>query len=182
MDAHIYPNEAEVARQIDAGNRWEHLPIIDELKPKARAEGLWNLFLPPASDPDGTFGPGLSNLEYAGLCEVMGRVWWAPEVFNCSAPDTGNMEVLARYGTPEQQEQWLIPLLNGEIRSAFSMTEPDVASSDATNIQSSITRDGDEYVVNGDKWWTSGAGIPAARSASSWAKLTRTPNGTASRA
>ncbi|MXV19647.1 acyl-CoA dehydrogenase family protein [Deinococcus xianganensis] len=160
MDAHIYPNEAEVARQIDSGNRWEHLPIIDELKPRARAEGLWNLFLPPASDPDGTFGPGLSNLEYAGLCEVMGRVWWAPEVFNCSAPDTGNMEVLARYGTPEQQEQWLIPLLNGEIRSAFSMTEPDVASSDATNIQSSITRDGDEYVVNGDKWWTSGAGDP----------------------
>ncbi|MFK7602041.1 acyl-CoA dehydrogenase family protein [Deinococcus sp. SM5_A1] len=160
MDEHIYPNDAEAARQVNDGNRWEHLPLIDELKPKAREAGLWNLFLPTASDPDGTFGPGLSNLEYAPLCEVMGRVWWAPEVFNCAAPDTGNMEVLARYGTPEQQEQWLIPLLNGEIRSAFSMTEPDVASSDATNIESSITRDGEDYVINGEKWWTSGAGDP----------------------
>ncbi|MBB6015459.1 acyl-CoA dehydrogenase family protein [Deinococcus radiopugnans] len=160
MDEHIYPNDAEATRQINEGNRWEHLPLIDELKPRAQEAGLWNLFLPPASDPDGTFGPGLSNLEYAPLCEVMGRVWWAPEVFNCAAPDTGNMEVLARYGTPEQQQQWLIPLLNGEIRSAFSMTEHDVASSDATNIESSITRDGEEYVINGEKWWTSGAGDP----------------------
>ncbi|GMA17142.1 acyl-CoA dehydrogenase (plasmid) [Deinococcus metallilatus] len=160
MDEYIYPNEAEFARQVNEGNRWEHVDLIEELKPKAREEGLWNLFLPPGSDPAGKFGPGLTNLEYAPLCEVMGRVWWAPEVFNCNAPDTGNMEVLARYGTPEQQEQWLIPLLNGEIRSAFSMTEPEVASSDATNIESSIVRDGDEYVINGRKWWTSGAGDP----------------------
>ncbi|WP_291431447.1 acyl-CoA dehydrogenase family protein [Deinococcus sp.] len=160
MQAHIYPNDAEVHRQIDTGNRWEHLPLIDQLKPRAQEAGLWNLFLPPASSRDGQYGAGLTNLEYAGLCEIMGRVWWAPEVFNCSAPDTGNMEVLARYGTSEQQEEWLIPLLNGEIRSAFSMTEPDVASSDATNIQSSIVRDGDGYVVSGDKWWTSGAGDP----------------------
>ncbi|MCD0176140.1 acyl-CoA dehydrogenase family protein [Deinococcus sp. 14RED07] len=160
MQEYIYPNDAEVHRQIDTGNRWEHLPLIDQLKPRAQEAGLWNLFLPPASSRDGKYGAGLNNLEYAGLCEIMGRVWWAPEVFNCSAPDTGNMEVLARYGTPEQQEQWLIPLLNGEIRSAFSMTEPDVASSDATNIQSSIVRDGDGYVINGDKWWTSGAGDP----------------------
>ncbi|MFC4638238.1 acyl-CoA dehydrogenase family protein [Deinococcus hohokamensis] len=163
MDEHIYPNEAEFHRQVNEGNRWAHVQLIDDLKPKARAEGLWNLFLPPASDPQGEFGPGLSNLEYAPLCEVMGRVWWAPEIFNCNAPDTGNMEVLARYGTPEQQAQWLRPLLEGEIRSAFSMTEPDVASSDATNIQSSIVRDGDEYVINGAKWWTSGAGDPRCR-------------------
>ena len=160
MDAHIYPNEAGVEAEIGTGDRWQHLHLIDDLKGKARAEGLWNFFLPPGSDPGGKFGPGLSNLEYTGLCETMGRVWWAPEVFNCSAPDTGNMEVLARYGTPEQQEQWLRPLLNGEIRSAFSMTEPDVASSDATNIESSIVRDGDDYVVSGRKWWTSGAGDP----------------------
>ncbi|MBZ9713620.1 acyl-CoA dehydrogenase family protein [Deinococcus multiflagellatus] len=160
MDAHISPNEAEVSRQIDTGDRWAPLPLLETLKEQARAEGLWNLFLPPASDPQGQFGPGLSNLEYAPLCELMGRVWWAPEVFNCSAPDTGNMEVLARYGTPEQQEAWLWPLLRGEIRSAFSMTEPDVASSDATNIQARIERDGDEYVLNGEKWWTSGAGDP----------------------
>ena len=160
MDAHIYPNEANVDAEINRGDRWQHLALIDELKEKARAEGLWNFFLPPGSDPQGKFGPGLTNLEYTGLCEIMGRVWWAPEVFNCNAPDTGNMEVLARYGTPEQQEQWLKPLLNGEIRSGFSMTEPDVASSDATNIQSSIVRDGDEYVINGRKWWTSGAGDP----------------------
>ncbi len=158
MDTHIYPNEAEFTRQVNTGNRWKPVELLEQLKPKARAEGLWNLFLPPASDPKGEFGGGLSNLEYAPLCEVMGRVWWAPEVFNCNAPDTGNMEVLARYGTPEQQELWLRPLLDGEIRSAFSMTEPNVASSDATNIQSSITRDGDEYVINGEKWWTSGAG------------------------
>lgn len=158
MADHIYPNEAEFARQVQEGDRWAHVQLIEDLKPKARAEGLWNLFLPLESDPKGQFGAGLSNLEYAPLCEVMGRVWWAPEIFNCNAPDTGNMEVLARYGTPEQQEQWLKPLLNGEIRSGFSMTEPDVASSDATNIQASIVRDGDEYVINGEKWWTSGAG------------------------
>ena len=163
MDAHIYPNEANVDAEINRGDRWQHLDLIDELKEKARAEGLWNFFLPPGSDPQGKFGPGLTNLEYAGLCEIMGRVWWAPEVFNCNAPDTGNMEVLARYGTPEQQAQWLTPLLNGEIRSAFSMTEPQVASSDATNIEASIVRDGDEYVVNGRKWWTSGAGDPRCR-------------------
>ncbi|MFC4425078.1 acyl-CoA dehydrogenase family protein [Deinococcus navajonensis] len=163
MDEHIYPNEGEFHRQVNQGDRWAHVQLIEDLKPKARAEGLWNLFLPPASDPQGAFGPGLSNLEYAPLCEVMGRVWWAPEIFNCNAPDTGNMEVLARYGTPEQQAQWLRPLLEGEIRSAFSMTEPDVASSDATNIQSSIVRDGDEYVINGGKWWTSGAGDPRCR-------------------
>ncbi|BDP43492.1 acyl-CoA dehydrogenase (plasmid) [Deinococcus aetherius] len=160
MEEHIYPNEAEFNRQVNEGNRWEHVQLIEDLKPRARAQGLWNLFLPPASDPQGVFGPGLSNLEYAPLCEVMGRVWWAPEIFNCNAPDTGNMEVLARYGTPEQQERWLTPLLNGEIRSAFSMTEPEVASSDATNIQASIVRDGDEYVINARKWWTSGAGDP----------------------
>ncbi|WP_034409411.1 acyl-CoA dehydrogenase family protein [Deinococcus murrayi] len=160
MDEHIYPNEAEFHRQVNEGNRWEHVQLIEDLKSKARAQGLWNLFLPPASDPQGRFGAGLTNLEYAPLCEVMGRVWWAPEVFNCNAPDTGNMEVLARYGTPEQQERWLLPLLNGEIRSAFSMTEPEVASSDATNIQGSIQRDGDEYVINARKWWTSGAGDP----------------------
>lgn len=163
MDEHIYPNEAEFQRQVNTGDRWAHVQLIEDLKPRARAEGLWNLFLPPASDPGGQFGPGLTNLEYAGLCEIMGRVWWAPEVFNCNAPDTGNMEVLARYGTPEQQAQWLTPLLNGEIRSAFSMTEPQVASSDATNIEASIVRDGDEYVVNGRKWWTSGAGDPRCR-------------------
>ncbi len=160
MDEHIYPNEAEFARQVDAGNRWEHVQLIEDLKPKAREAGLWNLFLPRESDPDGQFGAGLSNLEYAPLCEIMGRVWWAPEIFNCNAPDTGNMEVLTRYGTPEQQQMWLRPLLEGEIRSCFAMTEPEVASSDATNIESSIIRDGGEYVINGRKWWTSGAGDP----------------------
>ena len=173
LDEHIYPNEAEVARQTGEGERWAPLPIIEELKEKAREQGLWNLFLPLDSDPgarsgagafgSGLFGAGLTNLEYAPLCEEMGRVWWAPEVFNCSAPDTGNMEVLARYGTPEQQERWLRPLLDGQIRSAFSMTEPDVASSDATNIQASVRRDGEEYVLSGRKWWTSGAGDPRCR-------------------
>ena len=158
MQQHIYPNEAEFVRQINEGDRWQPVALLDDLKAKARAEGLWNLFLPLESDPEGQFGAGLTNLEYAPLCETMGRVWWAPEVFNCNAPDTGNMEVLARYGTPEQQAQWLSPLLEGEIRSGFSMTEPAVASSDATNIQASIVRDGDEYVINGEKWWTSGAG------------------------
>jgi acyl-CoA dehydrogenase len=154
MDEHIYPNEQRFHEEVER-NRWKPTQIIEELKPKARAAGLWNLFLPDDSD-----GAGLTNLEYAPLCEVMGRCHWAPEVFNCSAPDTGNMEVLARYGSPEQKEKWLRPLLVGEIRSCFAMTEPDVASSDATNIASSIKRHGDEYVINGRKWWTSGAGDP----------------------
>jgi acyl-CoA dehydrogenase len=159
MDEYIYPNEAAFHAEIDAnraaGNAWVPTKIMEELKLKARAAGLWNLFL-----PDSDQGAGLSNLEYAPLCEIMGRVHWAPEVFNCSAPDTGNMEVLARYGTPAQQQQWLEPLLDGRIRSCFGMTEPAVASSDATNIESSIVRDGDEYVINGRKWWSSGANDP----------------------
>jgi acyl-CoA dehydrogenase len=154
MDQHIYPNEQKFHEQI-AASRWTPTAIVEELKIKARAEGLWNLFLPESEN-----GAGLTNLEYAPLCEIMGRSVMAPEVFNCSAPDTGNMEVLARYGTPEQQERWLKPLLAGEIRSCFAMTEPAVASSDATNIESSIVRDGDEYVINGRKWWSSGAGDP----------------------
>jgi acyl-CoA dehydrogenase len=155
VDEHIYPNEATFHAQVRR-ERWSPAPIVEELKPKARAAGLWNLFLPQSEH-----GAGLSNLEYAPLCEVMGRsVGFAPEVFNCSAPDTGNMEVLARYGTPEQQQRWLTPLLEGRIRSCFAMTEPDVASSDATNIKSSIVRAGDDYVLNGHKWWTSGAGDP----------------------
>src|SRR6266540_4299525 len=155
MDEHIYPNEGKFYEQLNTGDRWKVIPLIEELKPKARAVGLWNLFL-----PESEYGGGLTNLEYAPLCEIMGRVPWSAEVFNCSAPDTGNMEVLVRYGTEEQKKRWLTPLLNGEIRSCFAMTEPDVASSDATNIQSSIARDGDEYVINGRKWWTSGAGDP----------------------
>ncbi len=155
MKEHVYPNEALVNEQIAKGNRWTPIPLIEELKPKARAEGLWNLFL-----PESTLGAGLKNIEYAPLCEIMGRVYWAPEVFNCSAPDTGNMEVLERYGTAEHKKQWLEPLLAGEIRSCFGMTEPNVASSDATNIQASIVRDGDSFVINGRKWWSSGAGDP----------------------
>jgi len=154
MDAHIYPNEQRYFDEIERA-RWSPPPIVEDLKAKARAEGLWNLFL-----PDDERGAGLTNLEYAPLCEIMGRSRLAPEVFNCSAPDTGNMEVLARYGTAEQKERWLQALLAGEIRSCFAMTEPAVASSDATNIEASIVRDGDEYVINGRKWWASGAGDP----------------------
>jgi len=154
MDAHLYPNEQRFEEET-ARERWKPTRIVEELKVKARNEGLWNLFLP--EDPGGA---GLSNLEYAPLCEIMGRSHMAAEVFNCSAPDTGNMEVLARYGTAEQKDKWLKPLLAGEIRSCFSMTEPDVASSDATNIAASLVRRGDEYVINGRKWWSSGAGDP----------------------
>jgi acyl-CoA dehydrogenase len=154
MDEHIYPNEQRFQEEIEQ-NRWRPTKIIEELKAKARAEGLWNLFLPDDED-----GAGLTNLEYAPLCEIMGRSQMAPEVFNCSAPDTGNMEVLARYGTPEQKARWLKPLLAGEIRSCFAMTEPGVASSDATNIEASIVREGNEYVLKGRKWWISGACDP----------------------
>ncbi len=154
MDEYIYPNEARFYQEIE-NDRWAPTKIIEELKPKARSAGLWNLFLPESKD-----GAGLTNLEYAPLCEIMGRSVMAAEVFNCSAPDTGNMEVLARYGTAEQKDRWLKPLLKGEIRSCFAMTEPAVASSDATNIEASIRREGDEYVINGRKWWSSGAGDP----------------------
>jgi acyl-CoA dehydrogenase len=154
MNEHVYPNEALFNQQREDGNRWTTSSIVQELKTKAREAGLWNLFLPQTY---GELSPGLTNLEYAPLAEIMGRVLWASEVFNCSAPDTGNMEVLARYGNAEQQEQWLKPLMAGEIRSAFCMTEPAVASSDATNIETSIMRDGDDYVINGLKWWSSGA-------------------------
>src|SRR5512143_3738179 len=155
MDAHVYPNEQRFHDEVATGDRWEPTKVVEELKAKAKAAGLWNLFLPQSSR-----GAGLTNAEYAPLCEIMGRVPWAPEVFNCSAPDTANMEVLERYGTAEQKKRWLVPLLAGEIRSGFAMTEPAVASSDATNIQASIKREGDEYVLNGRKWWTSGAGDP----------------------
>lgn len=156
MDEYLYPNEEELRSQVDsAPTRWKVVPLLEELKEKARAADLWNLFL-----PDSDQGAGLTNLEYAPLAELMGRSRFASETFNCSAPDTGNMEVLVRYGSPEQQKQWLEPLLAGEIRSCFAMTEPAVASSDATNICATIEADGDEYVVNGRKWWTSGAGDP----------------------
>lgn len=150
MDSHVYPNEIAYKQEIKSGDRWEPLALIEDMKTKAREAGLWNLFLPDVS--------GLSNLEYAPLAELMGRVFWSAEVFNCSAPDTGNMEVLHMYGSDEQKERWLGPLLAGEIRSCFSMTEPDVASSDATNIRGSIKRDGDDYLVNGKKWWSTGGG------------------------
>lgn len=156
MDEHIYPNQDVYKKQLKAmGDNWDAVPIVEALKPKAREAGLWNLFL-----PESDLGAGLTNLEYAPLCELMGRVGWSSEVFNCSAPDTGNMETIERYGSEEQKRQWLDPLLAGEIRSCFAMTEPDVASSDARNICSTIIRDGDEYVINGHKWWSSGAGDP----------------------
>ena len=169
MDQHIYPNEARHAEEAERLGPWAVHPVIDTLKPLARAAGLWNLFLPPRADGGHgsehttQHGAGLTNLEYAPLCEIMGRSFLAPEVFNCSAPDTGNMEVLARYGTAEHQERWLKPLLAGEIRSCFAMTEPKVASSDATNIESRIERDGDEYVINGHKWYTTNATDPRCR-------------------
>ncbi len=176
MAEHVYPAEARYFAEIEAntaaGKRWTPLQVIEELKPKARAAGLWNLFLPPSADGthgqaaaagaagDAEFDFGLSNQDYAPLAELMGAVPWSSEVFNCSAPDTGNMEVFARYGTAEHKQRWLAPLLDGKIRSAFAMTEPAVASSDATNIEADIRRDGDHYVINGRKWWTSGAGDP----------------------
>ncbi len=155
MAAHIYPNESVFLDQIAEGDRWQPIPLIEELKTQARSQGLWNLFLPDSED-----GAGLSNFEYGYLCEEMGRSPMAPEIFNCSPPDTGNMELLARFGSDDQKAEYLQPLLDGEIRSAFCMTEPDVASSDATNVQARITRDGDEYVINGRKWWSSGVGDP----------------------
>src|ERR671922_1432055 len=156
MEERVYPNEGLFREQIEQGERWQPVPLLEELKTKAKAEGLWNLFL-----PESEYGAGLTNLEYAPMAELMGRSFaLAPEAFNCGAPDTGNMEVLVRYGTPEQKERWLKPLLAGQIRSCFAMTEPDVASSDATNIQTRIERDGDDYVINGRKWWTSRAMSP----------------------
>src|SRR6266853_805206 len=158
MAKHIYPNERRYYQEAEQLGPWQGYPVVEELKPLARTAGLWNLFL-----PDTEHGAGFSNLDYAPLCEIMGRSHLAPEVFNCSAPDTGNMEVLARYGTPDQKKRWLMPLLAGEIRSCFAMTEPAVASSDATNIEARIVRDGNEYVITGRKWWTSGAGDPRCR-------------------
>ena len=155
MEEHVYPNEAKYREHCQGSNKWKAVPVIEELKPKARAAGLWNLFLPASEH-----GAGLTNLEYAPLCEIMGRSPVGPEVFNCSAPDTGNMEVLERYGSADLKQRWLKPLLAGEIRSCFAMTEPRVASSDATNIESTIAREGDQYVINGLKWWSSGAGDP----------------------
>jgi acyl-CoA dehydrogenase len=166
MDEHIYPNEALYRQQEHEGNRWKAVPIVDELKPKAKAAGLWNMFMPPHSGQhhvDDTFqfeGLQCTNLQYAALAEVMGKVGWSSEVFNCAAPDTGNMEILMRYGTLAQKERWLRPLMDGDIRSSFLMTEPAVASSDASNIETSIVREGDEYVINGRKWFSSGAGHP----------------------
>lgn len=161
MTTHVRPAVPVYTQQNAEGDRWKVIPVLEDLKKKARVERLWNMFLPPSSHDDDEFrGAGLTNLEYAPLAEEMGRIGWASEVFNCSAPDTGNMEVLIRYGTMEQKRQWLKPLMNGEIRSAFLMTEPAVASSDATNIETRIERDGDHYVINGRKWWSSGAGDP----------------------
>src|SRR5262245_26232628 len=158
MEDHVYPNEAELFRdalgQPEDFHEWKPPALLEALKAEARARGLWNLFLP------GKYGAGLSNYDYAPLAEIMGWSMWAPEIFNCDAPNTGNMEVLAHYGSEEQKREWLHPLLDGTIRSAFAMTEPDVASSDATNIRTEIGRDGDHYVINGRKWWTSGAGDP----------------------
>ena len=160
MREEVMPVTALYEQQLEEGGRWRHPPIVDELKAKARAAGLWNLFWHKSHDDAEYHGAGLTNLEYAPLAEEMGRVIWASEVFNCSAPDTGNMEVLFRYGTQEQKDRWLRPLMDGEIRSAFAMTEPDVASSDATNVRTRIVRDGDDYVINGRKWWISGVGDP----------------------
>src|SRR3981189_791216 len=167
LEEYVYPNERRYHDEIER-NRWSPTRVVEELKPKARAAGLWNLFL-----PNDEHGAGLTNLEYAPLCETMGRSAMAPEVFNCAAPDAGNMEVLARYGTPEQKERWLRPLLAGEIRSCFAMTEPAVASSDATNIEASIVRQGDEYLINGRKWWASGAADPRCRVAIFMGKTNR---------
>jgi acyl-CoA dehydrogenase len=155
MDEHVYPNEERFHQEVNAGERWQPVQMLEDLKPLAKKAGLWNLFLPHSDR-----GAGLTNLQYAPLAEIMGRVEWASEVFNCSAPDTGNMETIERYGTEAHKKEWLEPLLEGRIRSAFAMTEPDVASSDATNIESRIERQGDEYVINGRKWWTSGGGDP----------------------